>query len=120
NAFTGAAGRDACAAVVSAASAALNCPAEQIFVASTGAIGQELDPAPITSRVPDLLRDAATDGWTAASKAIMTTDTYSKVSSATAKIGGVDIRISGMAKGAGMIAPDMATMLAFVATNAPV
>jgi glutamate N-acetyltransferase/amino-acid N-acetyltransferase len=120
NAFTGEMGRQACRDIVAAAAAELGCSADQIFVASTGAIGLDFDPAPIVAHIPALVRDAAGHGWERASRAIMTTDTFAKVASATARLGGVDVTVSGMAKGAGMIAPDMATMLGFIATDAPV
>jgi glutamate N-acetyltransferase/amino-acid N-acetyltransferase len=90
-----------------------------VFIASTGVIGEPLD-AEVIGRV---LRSAALaarpENWRAAARSIMTTDTFPKVATATAKLGKADVRINGIAKGSGMIAPDMATMLSFVFTDAP-
>ncbi len=126
NAFTGESGTSSLPAdiVGAAAGPSLATSADQIFVASTGAISLDFDPAPILGgpHSPTLVREAVKPNRLReqASRAIMTTDTFAKVASATARLGGVDVTVSGMAKGAGMIAPDMATMLGFVATDAPV
>ncbi len=91
-----------------------------MFVASTGTIGVPLDDGKITTALPEA-RGKLSDGtWGEAARAIMTTDTFPKVATRTASIGGVTVTINGMAKGAGMIAPDMATMLAFVFTDAAI
>ena len=76
-------------------------------------------PSRFTHLLKDMVGEARADLWTEAAKAIMTTDTYPKVATATVKLGDVDVTINGIAKGAGMIAPDMATMLSFIATDAP-
>ena len=88
--------------------------AEEVFVASTGVIGERLPVEQIAGRVPDLVAGLRADGIAAAARAIMTTDTFPKGAVATAEIDGVPVTIAGIAKGSGMIAPDMATMLAFV------
>src|SRR5690349_3282007 len=90
------------------------------MVASTGVIGVLLDDAKITARLPDLEHKLVADGWGGAAHAIMTTDTFPKGSYAEAVIDGTKVSIGGIAKGSGMIAPDMATMLAFVVTDAAI
>ena len=120
NAFTGLAGARAVAATAKRASAALGTPAKEIFIASTGVIGEPLDATKFDGVFERLIRDARPDGIIKAAEAIMTTDTFPKVATATATLGGVTVTLSGIAKGAGMIAPDMATMLAFVFTDAPI
>jgi glutamate N-acetyltransferase/amino-acid N-acetyltransferase len=87
-------------------------------MASTGMIGELLPAAKITARLPEIARSLSPDAWDAAARAIMTTDTFAKGAVAEAEIEGQTVRIAGIAKGSGMIAPDMATMLAFVATDA--
>jgi glutamate N-acetyltransferase / amino-acid N-acetyltransferase len=81
-------------------------------------IGEPLDATKFAGVLGDMAERANADGWLEAAKAIMTTDTYPKVATRTAELGGVLVTINGMAKGAGMIAPDMATMLSFIATDA--
>ncbi len=120
NAFTGRKGRETTSATGKAAAKAAGCTEGEVFLASTGVIGEPLDPAGFTHLLDALVRDARPDLWKEAASAIMTTDTYPKVATATVKLGGVDVTINGIAKGAGMIAPDMATMLSFIATDAPV
>ncbi len=120
NAFTGAMGVASVRRTVEAAAGLANCAAEEVFVASTGTIGVPLDDSKITAALPAALGKAAEDAWADAARAIMTTDTFPKVATRTASIGGVKVTINGMAKGAGMIAPDMATMLAFVFTDAAI
>ena len=118
NTFTG---RDGVAAVKTTAAAAaklLGCAAADVFVASTGIIGQKLPVETVTATLPTLQSTLQASGWEKAARAIMTTDTFPKGASARAKIGGVTVTIAGFAKGSGMIAPDMATMLAFVFTDA--
>ena len=88
------------------------------FVASTGVIGEPLPWNRIVAKLDEAIEDASAGGWLAAAKAIMTTDTFPKLATATAKIGEATVRINGIAKGSGMIAPDMATMLAYVVTDA--
>jgi glutamate N-acetyltransferase/amino-acid N-acetyltransferase len=120
NAFTGKKGRQTTAMTAEAAAAAIGCGHDEIYLASTGVIGEPLDAARFSHLLAGLVAEGAADRWAAAGKAIMTTDTYPKYATATVKLGHVDVTINGIAKGAGMIAPDMATMLSFVATDAPI
>ncbi len=120
NAFTGKAGTQCVRAVTKSVADALNCEASQVFIASTGVIGEPLDPSLITRTVPKLATDARGDGWREAAHAILTTDTFAKMVSVTARYAGKMVTINGFAKGSGMIAPDMATMLAFFFTDARV
>ncbi len=98
----------------------LGCAPGEVLVASTGVIGERLPVERIVASVPDLARALRPDGIGAAARAIMTTDTFAKGSLATAEIGGTRVTVAGIAKGSGMIAPDMATMLAFVVTDAAI
>lgn len=120
NAFTGKKGRETTSATGKAAAMAAACSESEVFLASTGVIGEPLDPARFTHLLDALVSDAKPEFWKEAASAIMTTDTYPKVATATVKLGDVDVTINGIAKGAGMIAPDMATMLSFIATDAPI
>jgi glutamate N-acetyltransferase/amino-acid N-acetyltransferase len=120
NAFTGKPGADAVRRTASAVAKRFGCRQRDVMAASTGVIGVLLDDAKITHRLPELESRLSLDGWKAAAEAIMTTDTFPKGSVAEAEIDGVKVRIAGIAKGSGMIAPDMATMLAFVATDAAI
>jgi glutamate N-acetyltransferase/amino-acid N-acetyltransferase len=120
NAFTGKKGRATTEATAQAASSAAGCAASEVFLASTGVIGEPLDPAKFTHLLADLVKRADPTLWPEAGKAIMTTDTYPKYATQTVPLGDVLVTINGIAKGAGMIAPDMATMLSFVATDAPI
>ena len=120
NAFTGHRGLSAVEEIGAGVARATGAPADQVFMASTGVIGEPLEGARITRALDALVSAAAPDGMMDAARAIMTTDTYPKVSTRTVKLGAADVTINGMAKGAGMIAPDMATMLSFVFTDAPV
>ncbi len=120
NAFTGKRGRETTSATAQAAAKAASCGESDVFLASTGVIGEPLDAGRFTHLLSDMVQGAKAEFWTEAARAIMTTDTYPKVATATVKLGGVDVTINGIAKGAGMIAPDMATMLSFVATDAPI
>jgi glutamate N-acetyltransferase/amino-acid N-acetyltransferase len=120
NAFTGGVGAAAVAHVAEAASRATGAAAAQIFMASTGVIGEPLDGARIAAVLDELAASAKADGLMDAARAIMTTDTFPKVATARVKIGDAEVVINGIAKGAGMIAPDMATMLAFVFTDAAI
>ncbi|MGE3624985.1 MAG: bifunctional glutamate N-acetyltransferase/amino-acid acetyltransferase ArgJ [Hyphomicrobiales bacterium] len=119
NAFTGMRGREAVQATVEAAARAAGCKPEEVFVASTGVIGEPLDPSRFTHLLGDLAKAGRPDAVADAARAIMTTDTYPKLATRSAEIGGVKVSINGIAKGAGMIAPDMATMLCFLFTDAP-
>ena len=118
NAFVGLAGRAAMERTIEATAGLISCPPDQVFVASTGVIGEPLDAAPIIDALPALHGNLGAGGWEAAARAIRTTDTYSKGATRHAEIGGVKVTLNGIAKGSGMIAPDMATMLAFVFTDA--
>jgi glutamate N-acetyltransferase/amino-acid N-acetyltransferase len=120
NAFTGGVGAAAVAHVADAAAKAIGAAPNEIFMASTGVIGEPLDATRITRVIDTLVADAREDTLLAAAKAIMTTDTYPKIATARVKLGDGEVVISGIAKGAGMIAPDMATMLAYVFTDAAI
>jgi glutamate N-acetyltransferase/amino-acid N-acetyltransferase len=120
NAFTGVKGRQATALTAQSAAAAVGCDEDEVYLASTGVIGEPLDATKFSGVLGDMHKDATGDFWQEAAKAIMTTDTYPKVATRTAEIGGVSVTINGIAKGAGMIAPDMATMLSFVVTDADI
>ncbi|MGH6715394.1 MAG: bifunctional glutamate N-acetyltransferase/amino-acid acetyltransferase ArgJ, partial [Bradyrhizobium sp.] len=119
NAFTGKTGRQATAMTAATAAKAVGCNPREVFLASTGVIGEPLDAGKFDGVLANLAATAAQDDWMAAAKAIMTTDTFPKIATATARLGKTQVTINGMAKGAGMIAPDMATMLSFVFTDAP-
>ena len=118
NVFTGAAGRAAARETAEAAAALLGCAAEEVFLASTGVIGELLPHDRITAALPALHAGLRADAWEAAARGIMTTDTFPKASTRVAMLGAAEVRITGIAKGSGMIAPDMATMLCFVFTDA--
>ncbi|WP_062113031.1 bifunctional glutamate N-acetyltransferase/amino-acid acetyltransferase ArgJ [Aureimonas sp. AU40] len=120
NAFTGKKGLATCEATAQSMAEALGCRPDEVFLASTGVIGEPLDPAKINAQVPALV--AGVDGalWREAANAIMTTDTYPKVATRTVALGEAQVTLNGIAKGAGMIAPDMATMLSFLATDAAI
>jgi glutamate N-acetyltransferase/amino-acid N-acetyltransferase len=120
NVFTGRAGADATRATAAAMAQLADCPAKQVFLASTGVIGELLPYERITAALPKLQASLTADGWEAAARGIMTTDTFPKAVTRTARIGDAEVRITGIAKGSGMIAPDMATMLCFVFTDAKI
>ena len=118
NAFTGANGLDAAERSARAAAEAVGCLPEEVMLASTGVIGEPLDAGPIEAAMEGLAASASPEGWAGAAEAIMTTDTFPKLAVRYAMIDGSPVTLAGMAKGSGMIAPDMATMLSFVATDA--
>jgi glutamate N-acetyltransferase/amino-acid N-acetyltransferase len=118
NAFTGKAGADAVRETAESAAGVVGCRATEVFLASTGVIGEPLPYQKITRILGQLAEAGAAGGWRAAAEAIMTTDTFPKLATTTAYIDGHRVTINGIAKGSGMIAPDMATMLAFVFTDA--
>ncbi len=120
NAFTGAVGREAVTETVEAAARALGLTPDRVFVASTGVIGERLPAERIVARIDALAAALSPGGAEAAARAIMTTDTFAKGAAARIEIDGAPVAIAGFAKGSGMIAPDMATMLAFVFTDAAV
>ncbi len=120
NAFTGKTGRQATALTASIAATALGCSPHEVYLASTGVIGEPLDATKFNGVLGALAAQAASGEWMGAARAIMTTDTFPKVATASVKLGRAKVTINGMAKGSGMIMPDMATMLAFVFTDAPI
>ncbi|NOT42318.1 MAG: bifunctional glutamate N-acetyltransferase/amino-acid acetyltransferase ArgJ [Alphaproteobacteria bacterium] len=120
NAFTGRAGVDAVRATADAAAAIAGCKPQEVFVASTGVIGEPLPVKRLTNALPDIYENTGATAWEQAARAIMTTDTFPKMATATAQIDGQIVKINGIAKGSGMIAPDMATMLSFVFTDAAI
>ena len=120
NAFTGKSGRAATKLTAEIAAKAAGCKPTEIFLASTGVIGEPLDAAKFAPVMDGLAARARPGDFLAAARAIMTTDTFPKVATATARIGKMTVTVNGIAKGAGMIAPDMATMLSFVFTDAAI
>ena len=120
NAFTGSAGLKAVEAVAEAAAEALDVPAARVFTSSTGVIGEPLPFDRITGALGGLAGALSEETIEGAAKAIMTTDTFPKGAARTVVLGGQTVSIAGVAKGSGMIAPDMATMLAYVFTDAEV
>ncbi len=119
NAFTGKKGRETTRLSAGYVADAIGCRPEEVFLASTGVIGEPLPAQKFAGVVGDAARRATAEPWIAPARAIMTTDTFPKGATRTVRLGGAEVRINGIAKGAGMIAPDMATMLSFVATDAP-
>lgn len=120
NAFTGKKGVVTTDQTAKAAANALHAHENEIFLASTGVIGEPMDASRFTGLLPQMAIDAIPDNWLEAAKAIMTTDTFPKLATRSIQFGEQTIVINGIAKGAGMIAPDMATMLSFVVTDAPI
>ncbi len=120
NAFTGKSGRDATIFTARLAAKASGCKPGDVFLASTGVIGEPLKATAFEGVMERMVAHAHAGHFLDAAKAIMTTDTFPKVATARAKIGKSTVTINGIAKGAGMIAPDMATMLAFVFTDAAI
>ncbi|HEY2071571.1 MAG TPA: bifunctional glutamate N-acetyltransferase/amino-acid acetyltransferase ArgJ [Rhizomicrobium sp.] len=118
NAFTGKAGMEGARAVAEAAADSLGCSSREVLLASTGVIGEPLPANRITRILGELAESGSASGWRAAAEAIMTTDTYPKMATASAEIDDKKVTINGIAKGSGMIAPDMATMLSFIFTDA--
>ena len=120
NAFTGKAGADAARRTASEVAKRFGCRQRDVMLASTGVIGVVLDDRKIAARMHDIEAGLQADNWAAAGQAIMTTDTFPKGSYVECQIEGHKVRIAGIAKGSGMIAPDMATMLAFIVTDADI
>src|SRR5262249_18373305 len=118
NAFTGKAGIEAAQTIARSAAASIGCSARDVFLASTGVIGEPLPVEKIINVLGDLAQSGSADGWRGAAGAIMTTDPYPKLATSFAEIEDRKVTINGIAKGSGMIAPDMATLLAFVFTDA--
>lgn len=120
NAATGDLGLQAANAVCQALAEQLECPLEQILPFSTGVIGEPLPVEKITSALPAAISDLAEDNWALAAEGIMTTDTLPKGASVQFQHQGVTLTVTGISKGAGMIRPNMATMLGYIATDAAV
>jgi len=120
NAFTGKTGRASTKLTATIAAKAAGCRPAEIFLASTGVIGEPLDAGKIVKQLGGLAREAKADAYADAARAIMTTDTFPKLATRKAEIDGVPVTINGIAKGAGMIAPDMATLLVFLFTDAAI
>ncbi|MBK1667986.1 bifunctional ornithine acetyltransferase/N-acetylglutamate synthase [Rhodovibrio sodomensis] len=120
NAFTGKRGQETASAEVQATARALDCGAHDVLLASTGVIGEPMPAERITGHLDALAGDLAPGGWEPVARAIMTTDTFPKGATATARIDGTTVTLAGIAKGSGMIQPDMATMLAFAFTDADI
>jgi glutamate N-acetyltransferase/amino-acid N-acetyltransferase len=120
NAFTGLAGMESVRTIAESAAGMVGCRAQEVFIASTGVIGEPLPYQKIIGVLPQLADAGAAGAWRVAAEAIMTTDTFPKLASASAFIDGHRVTINGIAKGSGMIAPDMATLLAFLFTDAAI
>jgi glutamate N-acetyltransferase/amino-acid N-acetyltransferase len=120
NAFTGRRGVEATEITAAAAAKALGCSASEVYLASTGVIGEPMDATRFAHLLDNLARAAKPDALEAAARAIMTTDTYPKIVVRKVALGGGEVTLAGICKGAGMIAPDMATMLCFMFTDAPI
>ncbi|MEE9427679.1 MAG: bifunctional glutamate N-acetyltransferase/amino-acid acetyltransferase ArgJ [Paracoccaceae bacterium] len=120
NAFTGSSGRDSVTALTAAVADVLNLDQSRVFTASTGVIGEPLEHQKIVSRLKAMANTLSAAAGKNAAQAIMTTDTYPKGSCTEISVDGESIKISGFAKGSGMIAPDMATMLCYVFTDAKI
>lgn len=120
NAFTGIKGKESVQVTADYAAKALGCSTDEIFLASTGVIGEPLPAAKFAGVLDEAATRLTQTPWIEPAKAIMTTDTFPKLSGAMLDIDGVEVKINGIAKGSGMIAPDMATMLSFVVTDMPI
>ena len=120
NAFTGSNGRQAVETALTGVAGALDIPLQNTWMASTGVIGEPLPAERITAKLAQLKDTLSPDVIADAAQAIMTTDTFPKGAGAQIEIDGVSVRIAGIAKGSGMIAPDMATMLVFIFTDAAI
>jgi glutamate N-acetyltransferase/amino-acid N-acetyltransferase len=118
NAFTGVKGREAVRLTAEIAARTAGCEPSEVFLASTGVIGEPLDAQKFDGVLARCAEAARSDAWADAARAIMTTDTFPKLATRTVGFDGTEVTLNGIAKGAGMIAPDMATMLAFVFTDA--
>lgn len=120
NAFTGVKGWEAVRQSAELVAHHQKCPVNEVYLASTGVIGEPLDASVFASVLGDMSKAASADNWLDAARATMTTDTFPKVATSTFMLDGMPVTINGIAKGSGMIAPDMATMLSFIVTDAPV
>src|ERR1700745_1914698 len=117
NAFTGRAGKEVVEATAAAVARLLSCDPKEVFISSTGVICGPPPAKKIIAALPQVMPLLSAESWEPAARAIMTTDTFPKGATATAHIDGVEVRLNGFAKGSGMIAPDMATMLGYVFTD---
>ena len=117
NAFTGQRGHDTVYQISAALAGALGINADQVLLASTGVIGEPLESEKLSAFFPQLVANQSAS-WEQAARAILTTDTFPKGAHVTCEIDGVSVNLCGIAKGSGMIAPNMATMLGYIATNA--
>src|SRR5262245_4532039 len=120
NTFTGKRGAEATQMTAAAVAAAVGCAPDEVYVSSTGVIGEPLDASKFAHLLDGLAKAARPDAWHEAARAIMTTDTFPKLATRTVRLGGTEVVINGFAKGAGMIAPDLATMLVYIFTDAAV
>ena len=118
NTFTGRVGREVVETTAATTAQLLCCDPKQVFISSTGVIGEPPPGEKIIEALPQIVPMLSAGAWEPAARAIMTTDTFPKGATAAATIDGVDVRLNGFCKGSGMIAPDMATMLAYVFTDA--
>jgi glutamate N-acetyltransferase/amino-acid N-acetyltransferase len=118
NAFTGRKGSEAARITAQAAAEAVGCLPEEVYLSSTGVIGEPLDASRFAHLLAGLAKSAVPDAWHDAARAIMTTDTFPKLATRKVRLGQADVVINGFAKGAGMIAPDLATMLVYIFTDA--
>jgi glutamate N-acetyltransferase/amino-acid N-acetyltransferase len=120
NVFNGKSGMQAVEAIAKSVGTLLHCAKNEVYVASTGVIGERLDPTKIVEKIATLKDDLQNQNWKDAAIAITTTDTFPKGSHRVVKVGETSVNIVGIAKGSGMIAPDMATMLGFIFTDAQI
>ena len=120
NAFTGKSGREATRLTAHLVANAVACQPSAVMLASTGVIGEPLDATKFAVVMDGLIASAAPGDWHEAAKAMMTTDTFPKGAASVLRLGAIPVTVCGIAKGAGMIAPDLATMLCFVFTDAPI
>ena len=120
NVFNGKSGMQAVEAIAKSVGTLLHCTKNEVYVASTGVIGEKLDPSKIVEKIATLDDDLQNQNWKDAAIAITTTDTFPKGSHRVVKVGKTTVNLVGIAKGSGMIAPDMATMLGFIFTDAKI
>lgn len=120
NVFTGKRGMETVEKTAMATALLVGCKKEEVWLSSTGIIGQHLDAGKLTASLPKLNKQLSPSAWDAAAKAILTTDTFPKLATRTAKIGNTKVTLNGFIKGSGMIAPDMATMLGYIFTDAKI
>jgi glutamate N-acetyltransferase/amino-acid N-acetyltransferase len=120
NAFTGRKGVESTRMTAEAAARAVGCSTGEVFLSSTGVIGEPLDAGKFTHLLDGLAKSARADAWETAARAIMTTDTFPKLATRKVRLGPAEVVINGFAKGAGMIAPDLATMLVYIFTDAAI